>query len=136
MKKNDELYGLKDQETLDADPDEVVQDVLENACAKAGESFDAIADRITWPLRVFVYRRRQVGDADRLAQRVLECMLEELDCEYADPGGDATVPTSAMRSASLALANAVVADYVSWACEPTGEVIEYTRERARRECGE
>lgn len=132
MTKGDLFYGLDSQERLDSDPDDTVDGVLENACEKVGEGFDAIADRIKWPIRVLVYRRMNVLEsrASRLAGRVLEYVLEDLDDDFADSEGTATDPTQPMNDAATAFVNAVVSEYIPFACEPTGEVIEYTREQA------
>jgi len=137
MKPDDKLYGLADSdEALMDDPDEALERVMENACENPGEPFDATAARIEWPIRVLVYRRMSLSedDAKRLSEDVLERTLENLDEERSNPDGDPTEPTEGMRAAALAFGRAVVADYVSWACEPTGEFLEFTREQmAERE---
>jgi hypothetical protein len=63
-------------------------------------------------------------------------MLETLDEEHSDPEGDYTRPTPTMQAAALAFAQAVTSEYVSWACEPTGKVIEVTREEALGQTGD
>ena len=134
MNKNDTLYGLEDQERLDLDPDDVIDRVIDDAASFAGESFDAIAERLDWPLKVKVYKRMSLGGVDltlTIATTALERTLDDLDENYGDPDGDYSDPTEAMKSAARAFARAVLADYVPWACEPTGEVIEYTREQVR-----
>jgi hypothetical protein len=136
MKKNDICYGLKHWERLEMDPDDVVERVLEGACYEVGEGFDAIAARIEWPIRILVYKRCDIGGevcAQRIADGAIEQALDNLDEEYADPDGTYTEATDNMKAAALAFGWAVVADYVSWKCEPTGEVIEYTRDQAERE---
>jgi hypothetical protein len=136
MKKDDVCYGLEHWEQLEMDPDSVVERVLENACDKVGEGFDALAARIAWPIRIRVYKRRDIGGeacAASVAASAIEHALENLDEEYADPDGEYTKATDGMKAAALAFGRAVVAEYVSWTCEPTGEVIEYTREQAERE---
>jgi hypothetical protein len=136
MKKDDVCYGLEHWERLEMDPESVVERVLEDACDKVGEGFDALAARIEWPIRILVYKRRDIGGeacAESIAARAIEHALENLDEEYADPDGDYTKATDRIKDAARAFGRAVVADYVSWSCEPTGEVIEYTREQAERE---
>jgi len=132
MPNDKKLYGLQDQESmLDDDVDEVLGRVMDDACETPGESFDAIAARIEWPIKVLVYRRMSLdeGDAKRLAENAIERALEDLDEERSDPDGDATEPSEGMKAAALAFGRAVVKDYVSWACEPTGEILEFTREQ-------
>jgi hypothetical protein len=136
MKKDDVCYGLEHWERLEMDPESVVERVLENACDKVGEGFDAMAARIEWPIRILVYKRRDIGGescAESIAASAIEHALENLDEEYGDCDGDFTEATDGMKSAALAFGRAVVAEYVSWTCEPTGEVIEYTREQAWRD---
>lgn len=129
---NEKLYGLQEQEVLDGDVEAVLERVLENACENPGEPFDATAARIEWPIKVLVFRHMDIGgenQAENIAQSVLESTLEVLDEEHGDPDGDTTEPSEGMKAAALAFGRAVVKDYVSWACEPTGEVLEFTREQ-------
>lgn len=131
-------YGLKDWERLETDPDSVVERILEDACHEVGESFDAIASRIEWPIRILVYKQQDIGGdtkAELIAIDALESTLESLDETYGDPEGEPTQATVAMEKAALAFGRAVVAEYEPWLCDPTGEVIEYTRERAEHEYG-
>ena len=136
MNKGDILYGLAPWEQLEMDPDSAVERVLENACDKVGEGFDAMAARIEWPIKILVFKRRDIGGEARaksIAESAIEDALERLDEEYADPDGDYTEATEKVKEAALAFGRAVVANYVAWTCEPTGEVIEYTRDQAERE---
>lgn len=132
MNPNDKLYGLDDQEQLDTDPEDVIEQLVDDACQQVGEPFDVIAARLTWPIKVCVFRRMDVKKyADRIAERALEDAIETLDEEHGDEGGNPTTPTERMKEAATAFGKAVVEDYVSWACEPTGEVVEVTLEEAR-----
>lgn len=133
MNQSDEMYGLPDDERLEWDEGAVLDRILDDAVKTPGEPFADTASRIDWPIRIHVYRRADIsGMAEGIARDALEHALEYLDEEHGDPDGDATSPTKAMEAAALAFAQAVVKDYVSWACEPTGEVIEYTREQVER----
>jgi len=136
MKKDDLCYGLDGWECLEMDPDAAVERVLENACCKVGEGFDVMADRIEWPIRILVFKRRDIGGeacAKIIAERAIGGALENLDEEYSNPDGDYTDATEGMEAAALAFGRAVVAEYVSWTCEPNGDVIEYTRDQIERE---
>lgn len=136
MKKDDLCYGVKDQEVLDASPDDTVDNVLFDACEKVGEGFDAMADRVSWPIRIRVFRRMDIGGDVRshsIAARIIEDVLGDLDSDYGNHDSDHTEPTDQIKTTALEFGRAVVADYIPWACEPTGEVIEYTREQAKRE---
>lgn len=135
MPKDAQLYGLQDQEDLNTDIESVVERVLDNACEVVGESFVAGAARINWPLCVYVYRRMTLPSPEKMAEWAIDAILEPLDGEYGDPDGGRTKPTQAMNVAALALAKAVAAEYVPWACEPTGEVIEITEDEAIDMCG-
>jgi hypothetical protein len=136
MNKNYLFYGLRDDERLEMDPDMVVERVLENAVESVGEGNDAVFARIEWPIQVHVFRRMDIGGeryAQEIATNAIESVLESLDETYFDPDGyGRTSPTEGMKAAALAFGRAVVADYVPFACEPTGEVIEYTREQVER----
>ena len=136
MNKNDVFYGLEAWERLESDPDDAVERVLEYACREVGEGFDAMAARVEWPIRILAYRRKVVPverRAARIAARAIEDALEDLDADYSDPDGNETEPTEGMKAAALAFAKAVIAEYVPYTCEPTGEVIEYTREQVEKD---
>jgi len=136
MKQDDICYGLDHWELLEMDVGSALERVLEDACEKVGEGFDAVADRIEWPIRILAFKRRDIGGdafAVSLGLDALGRALESLDEEHCDPDGAASTPTVAMTAAALALGRAIVAEYVSWTCEPNGEVIEYTREQVKRE---
>jgi len=134
MKQEDVLYGLDHWETLEHDLDMVIERVMEDACDTVGDSFEVMADRITWPIKVLVYKRRDIGgdkQAQRIADQAISEALDNLDEEYSGEWADPAEPTEAIKVAALAFGQAVVADYVPWSCEPTGEVIEYTREQVK-----
>ena len=133
MKKDDILYGLEGWETLEDDPDVVLERIFDEVCVEVGEPFDVIADRLDWPIQVFEYKRMGLpeGLAEDITGDVLNKVLDDLDCDYGNPDEDSTKPTEAMREAALAFAKIVVAEYVPWTCEPTGEIDEYTREQAK-----
>jgi hypothetical protein len=120
------FYGLKDQERLDESVKTCVERLL--------------ADGFTgWPIKVYVHQQMDVGGefmAASIAEHAIERALDNLDEEYGDPDGDPTEPTEAMKAAALAFGRAVVADYVPFMCEETGEVIEVTREAAMEMMGE
>ena len=128
------FYGLEDWEQLKDAPEEVMDRVIENACKKVGEGFDAIADRLEWPIRILGFKRQDVGGERRalsIATESLTRELDNLDETYMDPDSCATEPTEAMKAAALIFGRAIVAEYIPWTCEPTGQTIEYTREQAK-----
>ena len=125
------LYGWVDSEELGDDADEFVSRYIEDT-ADIG-LFDAWADRQKWPLKVTVYRRMDpTKHADRMAAFVLEDLLERLDEDYSDPDGSYTKPNDAMKGAADVFVSAVLGQYKAWACEPTNEVVEYTRDMVRK----
>ena len=136
MNQSDVFYGQEHWERLEMSAEDAVERVLEYACDVVGEGFDAMADRVEWPIRILAYKRRDVGGescAQCIAESAIERALEGLDEEYADHDGDLTEPTAAIKSAALAFGRAVVGDYVSWTCEPSGDVEEFTREEIKEE---
>jgi hypothetical protein len=130
----EELYGLDSNEQLVESTDEIVERVLDDAVEKVDESFDVIADRIKWPVKVGVYRRMTINQKlkDRLAMDILDDVLDRLDEDLANPNGSGTEPTAAMCDAAKALVDVIAKDYQPWACEPTGAVVEISREQARK----
>ena len=132
----DVLYGLDYEEHLSCvSPEEVVEAVIDDACLKVGESFVEIADRIEWPIKVLAFRRVNLDQKrDQIASFALEQVLDWLDEDYSDPEGNPTVATEAMKTAANKLADAIIEDYTPWSCEPTGEVVEFTRDEAKEIC--
>lgn len=128
-----EYYGLDGQETLSDDPWQVLHDLFADSAETAGESFDSIADRLAWPVRIFAHKPMEITDFDRqnAADAALDLVLDSLDETYGNPV-DASDPTDGMEAAARKFADAVASEYRVWACEPTGRVIEYTREEVRR----
>lgn len=128
-----EMYGLADDERLSEAMEDIVERVLDDACEKAGESFDVIADRIEWPIQIHVFRRKIISEKEKawIAEDVLDRLLERLDEEHSDPNGDNTRPTPSMREAAKTFVESVVSGYFVWACEPTGRVITISRALAK-----
>lgn len=115
------LYGTEDQERLDSSVEAVIATML---------ALDE-PDEITWPVRVLEFRHIDPSNKrETLATSILDDFLSQLDEDYGDRDSSGTEPTPAMRSAALAFVNAVLAEYTPWTCEPTGKVVEVTRERA------
>lgn len=125
---NETLYGLGDSEILFDSPGEV----LENWVSTHEHlTFDEAAASQEWPMKIDVYRRMNHWQKrQRLAERALDQFLEDLDEEYGDPDGDNTEPTETMKAASLAFADAILKEYTPFFCEPTGEVVEITKQEA------
>lgn len=86
-------------------------------------SIEEVTDRATEgkPIEVHVFRRMKVNP-DRLAERTLERIIEDLDEDYGDPDNP-TELTEAMKAAAKQFIEALLKEYVVWNCEPTGEVI-------------
>ncbi len=128
--KDDALYGCETDEQLQ----ESVEAVVEARFDETDGPFDNAAENIEWPLKVYVYRRKTVSEQDKAfsASRALEGVLDDLDEDYGYDAGDSTEPTEAMLEAARMFVEAVCREYVPWACERTGEVIDVSREEARK----
>ena len=130
MTKDQKLYGTDDQETLNESVEEVIERLVDDVY-EPGEGTEQTLDRINWPVKVHVFRRIDPAPSiPSLTGRVIRDLLELLDEEHADPNGYETKPTEKMLKAAKTFVTAVISEYVPWACEPTGEVIEVTREMA------
>ena len=68
------------------------------------------------------YKRMSLPSKEDLAEKLLADLLEDLDCNGIDMGyGDPDDPneiTEPMRGAGIKLAEAIIADYRVWRCEP------------------
>ncbi len=115
------FYGTEEQEILDAEPGETIQRLMDDV------------DCPDFPIRVFVYKRMSIAkDEETLAKDILDDIIERLDGDYGDPDGDYTEATENMKKASIEFAKVILSDYKSWACEKTGEVLEYSKEEAAK----
>ncbi len=124
MKK--EFYGYDGQERLVDDPAEVVVALIE------GER-----DYQGFPIKVHVFRPMDpFSDIEKYSKWILDDILETLDDEYGDPDGDHTEATEKMKGAMMELAKVMKAEYKPWMCEPTGEVLEFSRKEAHEIVGD
>ncbi len=120
-----EFYGTEEQERLDPDPEQTVRDLLE------GEE-----DYSDFPIRVYIYKPMEViKKLEQFAENIIEDILNNLDDTYGDPNGDYTEATVEMKEAALKLAVVVKEEYQPWLCEPTGEVLEFSKEEAKEIVG-
>ena len=105
-------WGLPDSERLvHSTPDEAIEEILDQASCPLADYGEVVV----------------VGYANVepvwKAASILEDFLDRLDEEYGDPDGDITEPTEAMKQAADAFVRAVLAEYQTWVCEPTGEQV-------------
>ena len=96
--------------------------------------YDGIsADRVeSWPIKILVYERKTVYNEERvkyIAEDILERTIEKLDEDFGSEDGDGSPISLEMEIAARKFAEAILNDYVSWVCEPTGEVVSYDRDQ-------
>lgn len=133
MNKDDILYGLEDDEHLSMSIKEVLDRVIDAHRCPESETWERAAKRVEWPVSIHEFKRMTPSHtAEDIAERCILDVMDTLDAEYGDPDGDATEPTEAVKASALAFGKAVLADYVSWACEKTGKVIVVDMEEAWR----
>lgn len=114
------FYGVEEQDRLVLDIEEVVREQIENGCDK-------------FPIKVYEFKPMAIAkDESSLARDILEDIIERLDENFGDPDDFGTEATIKMKEASLEFAKVIMKEYKPWACERTGEVIEYTEEEARK----
>ncbi len=138
MSEEEILYGTDDQESLDLDPEETIERILDDAVYKRGEKFADVACRIDWPIRIYEYRRMKISDTeiDNKAQHMLDEFLYQLDEHYQGPDWDGTESTPRMKEAARALGRIVREEYRVWSCEKTGQYTDYTEEMAKEQWGD
>ncbi len=121
-----EFYGYDGQERLVNDPAEVVIDLV------TGKE-----DYQGFPIKVHVFRpMNAIVDVEYYSTNITDRLLEDLDEEYGDPDGDYTQATDNMAAAARALAKVIKEEYQPWMCEPTGEVLEFSKEEALKIVGD
>lgn len=116
---------IGDERLVHTSPDDAIESIIDS---HHPATIDEIGD-IT--VHEFAPVKPQLGSV----HEPLETLLERLDEEYGDPEGDGCEPTAAMLAAQKAFVDAVLAEYVPWACEPTGNkltvnALEWAREHA------
>lgn len=133
MNKNDIFYGLETDEQLMLSVEEAIDNVFNYGdLAEPGKELDELMDNAQWPIRVLKFRRVKLTRLiPILAAKLAEVALEVIDEEHGDPDGNPAEPSQRMKDAALEFAKVMVEEYTPWACEPTGEVIEVTREMAK-----
>ena len=125
MKDKILYYGQEEQEILSSEPEDVVIDLITREKDYKG-----------YPIKIYVFKQMEpFKDDEYYAKSILDDLLEDLDDEYGDPDGDNTEPTDNMKKASLSLAKVMKEEYRSWMCEPTGEVLEFSKKDAIRIAG-
>lgn len=132
MNKNDKAYGLEDAEQLEASVRDVVAGVIE--CNRAdNETWETAASRIKWPIEVHEHKRVVPSETpEKVADVALQHVIEWFDEDYADPDGSYTEVTDKMKRAATDFGKVFLEEYVPWAFEPTGKVIEVGKEEAWR----
>ncbi len=127
---NEKWFGLEDQEFLKNSIDEVIEDVFLDHTEKAGEPESIVADRIEWPIEIYVHIKTPLTDSEiqGIAESCIDSFIDCYDSQYGNPDGDPFEATETIKDAAYAFAKACAKDYEKWQCESTGEVIKYTRE--------
>jgi hypothetical protein len=137
--KNDEMfYGRfhSDDDSLKDTIEAVIIDMMERACEDLDENFDRAADKISWPVTVYEFRRVPVDttkNRKEIAQRILVDTQLWLDEHYGDPdrddkGHDET--PQAVKDAAMAFAEAALGAYVPYQFEHNRVTHHVTREEA------
>jgi hypothetical protein len=127
---SDPIYGRDEDETLRESPEDVLDRWIDDV---ACEDFEQAASRVTWPMKVRVYRRaNHWRERNGFAAVFLERILDDLNEEFGDPDGDGTKPTDAMKRAALSFVDVVFKEFEPWACEPTMDFVMITREEAEQ----
>jgi len=98
--------------------DEAVEEYLDGLAPTPGsvDSEDFFRDLPDVECTAWV---RKVIDRKWLADSVLDYALEEVGDEHGNPDGDEP-PTEAMKAQALKFADAFIADFQVWSCEPAG----------------
>lgn len=110
------VWSCRDEERMHcATLDEAVEYYLDDLY-KQNQDAEKIF-RELGEITVTGYAREQLN-RDILANDVLENTLERLDETYANPDSGGDLATPGMKAAAAVFADAIVADYVPWICEP------------------
>jgi len=109
-------WGQPDDERLSHEhPDDAIEEYLSAIYDGASDMF---------PEEVIVYGfKRMEPDTEACVDAVLDCLLDRLDEDFADPEGDGTKPTEAMKAHARTFVSNILDEYSVWACELNGEHI-------------
>ena len=129
-KANPTLWGMYDDERLSCTSigERVVQFCDDH------EDDDPLPETIT----VVGYDPMKINTKN-MAENILERLLEDLDEDCADPDGDNTKPTEAMKKAADEFIEKIVAEYHVWncegVCEKTVRIKDYVSDEDLKERG-
>jgi hypothetical protein len=123
------FYDCRDSEHLEHESQyEAIEEYMDVLWPEVGnEHVPNLLSKLPKTIRVTQYVRMPLS-----MPSVLDDLLERLDEEHADPEGDFTRPTPAMKEAEAAFLDVVRHEYKVWMCEPIGhedvDVEEWIRE--------
>jgi len=123
MNQEAKYWGFEDDEELHcSDPDECVEQFLDNAW---DPKLTPQANLAALPetIEVCGFVPEVITDASSYAETVLERLLEDLDENYGSPD-EYSKPTEAMKKTAQMFCSAIVAEYEVWRCKQiTKEVV-------------
>ena len=108
-KPDDILYGLEDQEILDASIHDVVEQFIDGAYPEFPHTVE-----------VLEYEKFEDIDAESWGEGILETLLEQLDDNYAHPDFGQNGPTERMERAATEFVEKVLEDYQVSLYKPSG----------------
>ena len=136
MEKDDVLYGLEGWEELEPDLEEAIYRAVDGVVYPGETDFNEVTKEFKWPLKFRVFKRVDISGEEWIkgtADQILCHVMDNLNENYGSPDWDTEFhPTKRMVEAAEAFTRVVSDEYVPWACEPTGEAIEVSQERARK----
>ncbi len=120
-------YGIGGQERLSSEPENVVLELMENMDKD---------EYPTFPIMVHVWEQMTpFKDLEKFSNSILEDIFENLDENYGDPDNYGTEQTDTMKKASLEFTKVLANEYHVWMCDPTGEILKYSKEEAMKIAG-
>jgi hypothetical protein len=112
-------WGHPDEEHLTCvDPDEAIEEIIDGYYGEGEATEDVLRDLGEVSVTGFAHAEL---NRESVAEMMLEDTLERIGETYGDPDGEGDQATDAMKSAALVCADAIIADYRVWLCEPVTE---------------
>ena len=104
--------------SAEKDPVYLTHEDVSEAIEEAVDQWDR-APTMDDTIQVTSYRRMELPSRERIAELVLDGVIERLDEDYGDPEGlMETIDEAKLRPAALAFADVILKNYKPWTCEP------------------
>lgn len=130
---NDQYYGILGIAHLKENPQEVVDELVNEFTEVIDEDLEITLSRIKFPVNVEIFERRKIDkrDIDKYADNILDYLFEMLGGDYGTPDGVPPEPDKPEYDAAKTFIKTVADKYTTYTFSPSGKHITYTKQDIR-----